>query len=217
MAPCANSTRSGAVSQPGHRGFTRASSPLATIPAISGSNSYERIRHHAHRCGPSARRTPGAESTARPAARSNRTSRRHCRPCGPATSTTSAPPSGCAIRSSSARGARRPTATRRRTGGPRHRLVRRFREHLIVRTVPGHDEPGEVVGTYRGAHPGRGPRAGSFYSDTEPDPLAPASVARPAWWSLAAAACTLTIAWAPSTLPCGARWRNSWNTTPWGR
>ncbi len=44
-----------------------------------------------------------------------------------------------------------------------------FCEHLIVRTAPGNDEPGEVVGTYRVLTPGAAHRAGSFYSDTEFD------------------------------------------------
>jgi hypothetical protein len=38
-----------------------------------------------------------------------------------------------------------------------------------VRTVPGNDEPGEVVGTYRVLTPSAARRAGSFYSDTEFD------------------------------------------------
>ncbi|HEX7640321.1 MAG TPA: GNAT family N-acyltransferase [Burkholderiaceae bacterium] len=44
-----------------------------------------------------------------------------------------------------------------------------FCEHLIVRTAPCHDEPGQVVGTYRVLTPGAARRAGSFYSDTEFD------------------------------------------------
>ena len=48
-------------------------------------------------------------------------------------------------------------------------LFDEFCEHLIVRTVPGDDEPGEVVGTYRVLTPAAARRAGSFYSDTEFD------------------------------------------------
>jgi putative hemolysin len=44
-----------------------------------------------------------------------------------------------------------------------------FCEHLIVRSVPGDGEPGEVVGTYRVLTPSAARRAGSFYSDTEFD------------------------------------------------
>ncbi len=44
-----------------------------------------------------------------------------------------------------------------------------FCEHLIVRTTPVNDEPGEVVGTYRVLTPSAARRAGSFYSDTEFD------------------------------------------------
>src|SRR4051812_4019403 len=44
-----------------------------------------------------------------------------------------------------------------------------FCEHLIVRTAPAGDEPGEVVGTYRVLTPSAARRAGSFYSDTEFD------------------------------------------------
>ncbi|MFL6680871.1 MAG: GNAT family N-acetyltransferase [Burkholderiaceae bacterium] len=44
-----------------------------------------------------------------------------------------------------------------------------FCEHLIVRTAPTTDEPGEVVGTYRVLTPSAARRAGSFYSDTEFD------------------------------------------------
>ena len=48
-------------------------------------------------------------------------------------------------------------------------LFDEFCEHLIVRTAPANDEPGEVVGTYRVLTPGAARRAGSFYSDTEFD------------------------------------------------
>src|ERR1700758_3889058 len=48
-------------------------------------------------------------------------------------------------------------------------LFDEFCEHLIVRPVPGNDEPGEVVGTYRVLTPSAARRAGSFYSDTEFD------------------------------------------------
>jgi len=48
-------------------------------------------------------------------------------------------------------------------------LFDEFCEHLIVRTVPGNDEPGEVVGTYRVLTPSAARRAGSFYTDTEFD------------------------------------------------
>ena len=48
-------------------------------------------------------------------------------------------------------------------------LFDEFCEHLIVRTVPDSDEPGEVVGTYRVMTPAAARRAGSFYSDTEFD------------------------------------------------
>jgi putative hemolysin len=48
-------------------------------------------------------------------------------------------------------------------------LFDEFCEHLIVRTVPGNDEAGEVVGTYRVLTPSAARRAGSFYSDTEFD------------------------------------------------
>jgi len=48
-------------------------------------------------------------------------------------------------------------------------LFDEFCEHLIVRTVPGNDEPGEVVGTYRVLTPAAARRAGSLYSDTEFD------------------------------------------------
>ena len=44
-----------------------------------------------------------------------------------------------------------------------------FCEHLIVRTVPGNGEPGDVVGTYRLMTPDAARRAVSFYSDTEFD------------------------------------------------
>ena len=44
-----------------------------------------------------------------------------------------------------------------------------FCEHLIVRTAPTVDEPGEVVGTYRVLTPSAARRAGCFYSDTEFD------------------------------------------------
>jgi len=44
-----------------------------------------------------------------------------------------------------------------------------FCEHLLVRTTPVGDEPGEVVGTYRVLTPSAARRAGSFYSDTEFD------------------------------------------------
>jgi putative hemolysin len=44
-----------------------------------------------------------------------------------------------------------------------------FCEHLIVRTAPVADEPGQVVGTYRVLTPNAARRAGSFYSDTEFD------------------------------------------------
>ncbi len=48
-------------------------------------------------------------------------------------------------------------------------LFDEFCEHLIVRTAPVNDEPGEVVGTYRVLTPSAARRAGSFYSDTEFD------------------------------------------------
>ncbi|MBW8758823.1 MAG: GNAT family N-acetyltransferase [Burkholderiales bacterium] len=48
-------------------------------------------------------------------------------------------------------------------------LFDEFCEHLLVRTVPVGDEPGEVVGTYRVLTPSAARRAGSFYSDTEFD------------------------------------------------
>jgi putative hemolysin len=48
-------------------------------------------------------------------------------------------------------------------------LFDEFCEHLIVRTVPANDEPGDVVGTYRVLTPAAARRAGSFYSDTEFD------------------------------------------------
>ena len=48
-------------------------------------------------------------------------------------------------------------------------LFDEFCEHLIVRSVPGNDDPGEVVGTYRVLTPAAARRAGSFYSDTEFD------------------------------------------------
>jgi putative hemolysin len=48
-------------------------------------------------------------------------------------------------------------------------LFDEFCEHLIVRTAPGDEEPGEVVGTYRVLTPAAARRAGSFYSDTEFD------------------------------------------------
>ncbi len=48
-------------------------------------------------------------------------------------------------------------------------LFDEFCEHLIVRTVPRNDEPGEVVGTYRVLTPAAARRAGSFHSDTEFD------------------------------------------------
>ena len=48
-------------------------------------------------------------------------------------------------------------------------LFDEFCEHLIVRTAPANDEPGEVVGTYRVLTPSAARRAGSFYSDTEFD------------------------------------------------
>ena len=44
-----------------------------------------------------------------------------------------------------------------------------FCEHLIVRTAPTVDEPGEVVGSYRVLTPSAARRAGCFYSDTEFD------------------------------------------------
>ncbi len=44
-----------------------------------------------------------------------------------------------------------------------------FCEHLIVRTAPCNDEPGQVVGTCRVLTPGAARRAGSFHSDTEFD------------------------------------------------
>jgi putative hemolysin len=48
-------------------------------------------------------------------------------------------------------------------------LFDEFCEHLVVRTAPCNDEPGEVVGTYRLLTPSAARRAGSFYSDTEFD------------------------------------------------
>ena len=48
-------------------------------------------------------------------------------------------------------------------------LFDEFCEHLIVRTLPGNDEAGDVVGTYRVLTPTAARRAGSFYSDTEFD------------------------------------------------
>ena len=48
-------------------------------------------------------------------------------------------------------------------------LFDEFCEHLIVRTAPQNDEPGQVVGTYRVLTPSAARRAGSFYSDTEFD------------------------------------------------
>jgi putative hemolysin len=48
-------------------------------------------------------------------------------------------------------------------------LFDEFCEHLIVRTAPQTDEPGQVVGTYRVLTPTAARRAGSFYSDTEFD------------------------------------------------
>jgi putative hemolysin len=48
-------------------------------------------------------------------------------------------------------------------------LFDEFCEHLIVRTMPGDDEAGEVVGTYRVLTPAAARRAGSFYSETEFD------------------------------------------------
>ena len=48
-------------------------------------------------------------------------------------------------------------------------LFDEFCEHLLVRTAPANDEPGEVVGTYRVLTPSAARRAGSFYSDTEFD------------------------------------------------
>ncbi len=48
-------------------------------------------------------------------------------------------------------------------------LFDEFCEHLLIRTAPVNDEPGEVVGTYRVLTPSAARRAGSFYSDTEFD------------------------------------------------
>ncbi|HSI46820.1 MAG TPA: GNAT family N-acyltransferase [Ideonella sp.] len=44
-----------------------------------------------------------------------------------------------------------------------------FCEHLLVRSLPEGDQPGQVVGTYRVLTPGAARRAGGYYSDTEFD------------------------------------------------
>lgn len=44
-----------------------------------------------------------------------------------------------------------------------------FCEHLLVRTMPSDEQPGEVIGTYRVLTPAAARRAGGFYSDTEFD------------------------------------------------
>jgi putative hemolysin len=48
-------------------------------------------------------------------------------------------------------------------------LYDRFCEHLIVRTVPTGDHPGEVVGTYRVLTPAGAKLVGGLYTDTEFD------------------------------------------------
>ena len=63
----------------------------------------------------------------------------------------------------------RPTPLANAPAGHDIDLFDEFCEHLIVRTAPVNDEPGEVVGTYRVLTPGAAQRAGSFYSDTEFD------------------------------------------------
>lgn len=44
-----------------------------------------------------------------------------------------------------------------------------FCEHLLVRTLPADDAPGQVIGTYRVLTPSASRRAGGYYSDTEFD------------------------------------------------
>jgi putative hemolysin len=44
-----------------------------------------------------------------------------------------------------------------------------FCEHLLVRTRPTDEQPGEVIGTYRVLTPAAAKRAGGYYSDTEFD------------------------------------------------
>lgn len=44
-----------------------------------------------------------------------------------------------------------------------------FCEHLIVKTLPTDDQPGQVIGTYRVLTPAAAKRAGGYYSDTEFD------------------------------------------------
>lgn len=44
-----------------------------------------------------------------------------------------------------------------------------FCEHLLVRTLPTDDQPGQVIGTYRVLTPAAAKRAGGYYSDTEFD------------------------------------------------
>ena len=63
----------------------------------------------------------------------------------------------------------RPTPVNGAPAGHDVDLFDDFCEHLLVRTVPGNDEPGDVVGTYRVLTPSAARRAGSFYSDTEFD------------------------------------------------
>jgi putative hemolysin len=63
----------------------------------------------------------------------------------------------------------RPTPVAGAPSGHDVDLFDEFCEHLIVRSVPGDGEPGEVVGTYRVLTPSAARRAGGFYSDTEFD------------------------------------------------
>jgi len=63
----------------------------------------------------------------------------------------------------------RPTPVTGAPAGHDVDLFDEFCEHLLVRTAPVNDEPGEVVGTYRVLTPSAARRAGSFYSDTEFD------------------------------------------------
>jgi putative hemolysin len=44
-----------------------------------------------------------------------------------------------------------------------------FCEHLLVRTLPTDEQPGQVIGTYRVLTPAAARRAGGYYSDTEFD------------------------------------------------
>jgi putative hemolysin len=156
----------GGLSRRGHGGFTATSSHLRTILSSQGERMTDLLDPH---------RTPLAGATD-PALRSPRSAPTQRRAAAPSLEV------AWARNEDEVRSAQRlryqvfveemgarPMPLAGTPAGHDVDVFDGFCEHLIVRTLPRQDEPGEVVGTYRVLTPSAARRAGSFYSDTEFD------------------------------------------------